>query len=126
MSDIQSVHAYNIPDKFLIDINNINSIVEKILNLSKVVDSDDYVNVNFLNFLTFYLDQNNNFDAVACDYFVVDNNEEIISRKNCLKHPVACGIMFRIEHLINIGMYDEKFLLNEEKDLRIRFEKKSM
>ena len=32
--------------------------------------------------------------------------------------------MFRIEHLINIGMYDEKFLLNEEKDLRIRFEKK--
>lgn len=88
------------------------------------VDSDDYININFLKFLTFYLDQNINFDAVACDYLIVNNKEKIISRKNCLKTPIACGIMFRIEQLISIGLYDEKFLLHEEKDLRIRFKKK--
>ena len=32
--------------------------------------------------------------------------------------------MFRTEHLIKLGMYDEKFLRHEDKDLRIRFEKK--
>ena len=32
--------------------------------------------------------------------------------------------MFRYQQLIDIGLYDEKFLLNEEKDLRIRFLKK--
>ena len=88
------------------------------------VDSDDYVNVNFLKFLSFYLEQNNNFDAVACDYLMVNNDEDIIARKNCIKEPIACGIMFRADQLIAIGMYDEKFLLNEEKDLRIIFEKK--
>ena len=32
--------------------------------------------------------------------------------------------MFKKTQLIKIGMYDETFLMNEEKDLRIRFEKK--
>ena len=31
--------------------------------------------------------------------------------------------MFRTEHLIKLGMHDEKFLRHEDKDLRIRFEK---
>ena len=88
------------------------------------VDSDDYVNENFLKFLTFYLDQNNYMDSVACDYYKVDNEENIIERKNCLKDPIACGILFRYDHLIDIGLYDEKFLLYEEQDLRIRFLKK--
>ena len=88
------------------------------------VDSDDYVNEDFLKFLVSYLDQNNYMDAVACDYYKVDNNENIIGRKNCLEHPIACGILFRTEHLIDIGLYDEKFLLHEEQDLRIRFLKK--
>ena len=32
--------------------------------------------------------------------------------------------MWEKYHLIEIGLYDETFLINEEKDLRIRFEKK--
>ena len=32
--------------------------------------------------------------------------------------------MFRTEQLIDIGLYDEDFLLHEEKDLRIRFLRK--
>ena len=41
------------------------------------VDSDDYVNINFLNFLHFFLDQNPHIDAVACDYLLVDDAENV-------------------------------------------------
>lgn len=88
------------------------------------VDSDDYVNNNFLNFLHFYLDQNRYADAVACDYLLVNDAEEVVERANCMDRPIACGIMFRKQQLIDIGMYDESFRCHEDKDLRIRFEKK--
>jgi len=85
------------------------------------LDSDDYVNENFLQFLSVYLNTNKNVDAVSCDYTLVDNKEEIIERKSANIDPIACGIMFRRENLIDIGLYDEKFLLLEEEELRIRF-----
>ena len=85
------------------------------------VDSDDYVNRFFLRMLSMYLSTNRYMDAVSCDYFVVDEREEFIDRKNCMKEPIACGIMFRTEQLIDIGLYDESFLLHEERDLRFRF-----
>ncbi|MFM7082592.1 MAG: glycosyltransferase family 2 protein, partial [Actinomycetota bacterium] len=55
---------------------------------------------------------------------LVDDQEEVLGRKNCLTDPIACGIMFRTEQLIDIGLYDETFLLHEETDLRLRFTKK--
>ena len=39
------------------------------------------------------------------------------------KKPIGCGIMFRIENLIKIGLYDESFLSKEDEDLLIRFQK---
>lgn len=88
------------------------------------VDSDDYVNANFLSFLYTYLDQNLDSDAVACDYWLFNDNEEWLRRVDAQKEPIACGILFRKKDLIEIGLYDEKFRYHEEKDLRIRFEKK--
>ncbi len=88
------------------------------------VDSDDYVNSNFLSILYLFLEENRSIDAVACDYYLVDDRENILSRKDCMHDPIGCGIMFRVEHLIEIGMYDDNFLMNEEKDLRHRFLKK--
>ena len=88
------------------------------------VDSDDYVNHNFLNFLHYYLEENKNADAVACDYMLVDDMGEWLDRVNCMEYPIACGIMFRKQQLIEIGMYDENFRCHEDRDLRIRFEKK--
>jgi hypothetical protein len=38
-----------------------------------------------------------------------------------MKEPIACGIMFRTEQLIDIGLYDESFLRHEDRDLRLRF-----
>lgn len=88
------------------------------------VDSDDYVNAEFLKLLHLFLESNRYMDAVACDYLLVDDHEEILMRKNCLEDPIGCGILFRIEQLIDIGLYDESFLLHEERDLRFRFVQK--
>lgn len=88
------------------------------------LDGDDYVSNEFLKILMMYLDMNPDLDAVACDYLMVDDHENVLKRANCLKDPIACGILFRIEQLIDIGMYDESFLHREEEELRIRFEKK--
>lgn len=85
------------------------------------VDSDDYVNADFLHVLNLFLADNHYMDAVACDYLLVNDREEVIARKNCSEDPIACGIMFRKEQLIDIGLYDESFHLHEERDLRIRF-----
>lgn len=88
------------------------------------VDADDYVNNEFLHLLHGFLRENKYMDAVACDYLLVDEQEEVLARNNSLTDPIACGIMFRTEQLIDIGLYDETFLLHEETDLRMRFLKK--
>lgn len=88
------------------------------------VDSDDFVNVNFLNFLHFYLEVNEFADAIACDYYLLDDEEKVISRGSCANDPIACGIMFHKEHLFDIGLYDESFQCHEEREIRIRFEQK--
>lgn len=88
------------------------------------VDADDYVNEYFLTILYMFLAENRYMDAVACDYLLVNEREEVLERRSCLIDPIACGIMFRTDCLIDIGLYDESFLLHEERDLRIRFLKK--
>jgi glycosyltransferase involved in cell wall biosynthesis len=88
------------------------------------VDSDDFVNTHFLSFLQFYLEANDCMDAVACDYLLIDDEERVLDRGNCVDDPIACGIMFRKEQLFDIGLYDESFRCHEERELRIRFEKK--
>ena len=88
------------------------------------VDADDFVNENFLTFLVSFLELNKNMDAVAVDYYLVDDNEKILKRVNCLKKPIGCGIIFRIDQIIKLGMYDKEFLLHEDKDLMLRFLKK--
>jgi glycosyltransferase involved in cell wall biosynthesis len=85
------------------------------------VDSDDYVNADYLKLLSLYLTENPGMDAVACDYWLVDDNEEWLERVNCLERPIACGIMFRRQQLIDVGMYDQAFRNHEDQDLRIRF-----
>jgi len=85
------------------------------------VDSDDYVNANFLLFLSTFLLENPQMDAVGCDYWLTDDEEHWLERVSCLDRPIGCGVMFRREHLIELGMYDETFLRHEDLDFRIRF-----
>lgn len=88
------------------------------------VDSDDYVNKDFLKILFLFLSLNEEYSAVACDYYLVDDDEKLIRRVNCDEQPIGCGIMFETKDLISIGLYNENFLLHEEKELRKRYEKK--
>tara|TARA_B100000212_G_C27279346_1_gene492355 strand:+ start:89 stop:748 length:660 start_codon:yes stop_codon:yes gene_type:complete len=88
------------------------------------VDSDDWVSKDFLKILYIFLENNSYMDAIACDYIITNDKEEILERKNCNNDPIACGIMFRKKQILEIGLYDENFYWHEEKDLRIRFEKK--
>ena len=46
------------------------------------VDSDDYVNAEFLNQLLLHMENNNYMDAIACDYLLVDDEGNMIKRKN--------------------------------------------
>ena len=86
------------------------------------VDADDYVHVDFLKVLYTFLELNTYMDAIACDYYLVDKQENHVERKDCSKEPIGCGIMFRKERLIALGLYDESFLMAEDMDLRMRFE----
>ena len=88
------------------------------------VDADDWVSKDFLRLLFLFLENNKYMDAIACDYITTNDKEEKIDRKNCKVYPIACGIMFKRNQIIDIGLYDEEFLSHEDKDLRIRFEKK--
>jgi len=88
------------------------------------LDSDDYVHNEYINILSMHLNMNHSIDAIACDYLLVDDDENVLTYMDCESDPIACGIMFRIEHLIEIGLYDENFLSCEDEDFRLRYEKK--
>lgn len=88
------------------------------------VDGDDYVTSDYLYILHRFLEENTYMDAVACDYLLVDDNETVLERVNCDEQPIGCGIMFRTDHLIDIGLYDDEFLMHEDRDLRARFQQK--
>jgi glycosyltransferase involved in cell wall biosynthesis len=85
------------------------------------LDADDYLHEDILSVGSLFLNLNNHYDAVSFDYFLVDDNENHIVRKSAEKNPIACGIMFRKEKLVDIGLYDVKFLVREDEDLRKRF-----
>ena len=88
------------------------------------VDADDYVHCEYLKLLSIHLKLNNDLDAVACDYDLVDDRQDLIKHVNCLERPIGCGIMYRAEQLIGIGCYDESFRVREDEELSIRFKKK--
>jgi glycosyltransferase involved in cell wall biosynthesis len=85
------------------------------------VDADDYVSHDYLYILQRFLEANTYMDAIACDYLVVDDAENVIERVNCMERPIGCGILFRSDHLIDIGLYDDGLLMHEDRDLRLRF-----
>lgn len=88
------------------------------------LDSDDYANRKYLEFLYEFLNWNEEFDAVSCDYLIVDDNEKILKRESGELNPIGCGVMFKIDKLLELGLYNPNFLMHEDKELMIRFKKK--
>ena len=89
------------------------------------LDSDDYVNKEYINYLytTLHLNKSE-FDAVKCDYYKVDSKELVTKKCNSEKEPIACGVIFKIDDLINVGMYSPKKKIFEEIDLIDKLAKK--
>lgn len=85
------------------------------------LDADDYIHKEMIQVQKLYLEENHHLNAVAIDYFLVDDLESHRERVSAEEKPIACGIMFRKDLLIEIGLYDESFKAREEEDLRIRF-----
>ena len=88
------------------------------------LDADDYIQRDLLMIQQTFLNENNMLDAVSVDYYLVDERGTHIEHVDSERKPIACGIMFRKDLLIDIGLYDETFRAREEEDLRIRFLKK--
>lgn len=87
------------------------------------VDADDYINKDFLFFLTRYLAENHDAFCVSCDYFLVDEFGNKIDRKYAEKDPVSCGIMYRTDLISQLGLYNKEFRHREEEELRARLAK---
>ncbi len=88
------------------------------------VDSDDYVNKDYIKFLYEAAIRNPEFNAVSCDYYLVDENEKVLKKCNSEKLPIGCGIIFRIKDLKKVGMYSPQIKIHEDKDLITKLNKK--
>jgi len=85
------------------------------------LDADDYIQRDLLFIQRTFLSENNSLDAVSVDYYMVDERGNHLKHVNSEHEPIACGIMFRKDLLLDVGLYDESFRAREEEDLRIRF-----
>lgn len=88
------------------------------------LDSDDYMHEETISVLYLHLAYNPEWGAVACDYLLVDDQERHLRRAYADEEPIACGILFRKEALVDIGLYDREMRLLEDRELRHRFEKR--
>ena len=97
------------------------------------VDCDDYVSSHFLYVLSTFLKSNSgprvmntecNYQAVACDYFKVNETAELLSRHSAEEEFLANGIMYTYESLANLGFYNEDFKMREGHELDKRFKEK--
>lgn len=84
------------------------------------IDADDFVHKDLLKIHQLFLANNKDMNATSSDYYEVDIRENIVCRKNGVTWPIACGIMYRVDQIIDLGLYDET-LPREDVDFRQRF-----
>ncbi len=86
------------------------------------VDSDDYVHPEYLRFLLRYMElKSDSCDGVAVDYLEVDAQGNFLAYKDAEKHPIACGIAFKVEVMLNLGLYEDGLRIGEDIDFINRF-----
>ena len=88
------------------------------------VDSDDFIVSNMCYIMYKFLEANHYSFGVACDYYLVDNYEDKISRKSAEEFPVSCGIMYRRDLFLELGGYNDNMRHREEEELRKRLGEK--
>lgn len=88
------------------------------------LDSDDFIHQDFLKILSLFLDLNMNYQIVECDYFIYKKNTRI--RHNQKKNPIGCANLMRKDFLVSIGLYNSKFKMAEEIELKTRINKNNL
>ena len=116
-------HHFNKKNKGLAESRNIGLKISK-GKYVMMLDSDDYITDDTLNFLGLCLDYNHQWSAVACDYFTVNYSGRKLRRYSCEKNPIACGILYRKSKLFQVGLYNPKLRMMEDKELMHRFKAK--
>ena len=81
------------------------------------VDADDYVQPPFLSMLYNFLRFCPAYVGVSCDYFLTDNDERVLSVQSFEENGLACGLMLRTSYLEQIGSYNRRKKLFEDRDL---------
>jgi hypothetical protein len=85
------------------------------------LDADDYVYHDWLKVHHLFLSNNkDDMHATSSDYLEVDASENPIRRRNGVTFPIACGVAFKTDHMIEIGLYDPT-LPREDVDFREKF-----
>ena len=84
------------------------------------LDADDYVAEDWLLILYAFLADNKDMDAASSDYLEVNEKEEIVRRKCGSTWPLACGVLYRTDQIIKLGLYKEG-LPREDVEFRKRF-----
>lgn len=136
-SSDDSKNIYNIFDRDLIVIENsenlgLSSSLNKGLSRCRGrfivrVDADDYIHTEMLSFLyTGHELLRNEFHAVSCDYFEVDENGKNYVFKSSATEPIACGVMFTEEVFQTLGFYNDEVRVGEDVDLMNRFKKANL
>ena len=84
------------------------------------VDSDDYINKEFIRVLYQSLVMSPKNLGAACDYFLVSEKEQKIKHVSSHIKPISCGIMYNKSILSKYNFYNPKFRHREEEELRTR------
>ena len=88
------------------------------------VDSDDYVNTDFLSILSSYMSEHPSILGVSCDYYLIGENQSKTKIMSSKDYPISCGIMYDRAKLLRLGLYNSSFRHREEEELRQRLGKK--
>lgn len=85
------------------------------------LDADDYVHMDWLKVHHLFLSNNKDeMDATSSDYLEVDEKENTLRRRHGTTFPIACGVMYKTDHFLELGLYDES-LPREDIEFRQRF-----
>lgn len=84
------------------------------------LDADDFVHKDWLLVLHMFLSYNKDMDAASSDYLDIDERENVLGRRCGTTWPIACGVMYRTDQIIALGLYNE-VLPREDVEFRKRF-----
>ena len=86
------------------------------------VDGDDFVSEYFLQIMGMTV-IDRGLKVAACDYFVTNENSDVIGYGSSANRAIACGVFYDRDFLLQLGGYDKTLNIYEDVDLNKRLKK---